>query len=279
MSQTVAGRVRMREVTDDEAAFYHEHGWVKLEGLIAPELAAEMLAQVRDTVAEAEAELVQGHVDGGRIRDRADRRDWHFIGRDAGIEPFRSLVYSAEIGRNARKLIGRDVAVNYHADLMGVKMPEGHAASKPTGWHQDWVNFPFDRVGMLTFWIALEDMPPERGVMRFLSGSKAEGPLGKMGLLGGKEVIEYYPELLERYEMSPAFGLKAGDATVHNAVTVHGAPANTTDQPRWAFITSYHPADTCYTGAPHYIFSPDIGLEVGKPIAHERFRVVYPQDD
>lgn len=276
MSQNVAEQVDMRAVTDEEAAFYQENGWVKLEGLISPELAGQMLAQVESEVSTAEAEIVHGHVEGGHIRDRADRRDWHFIGRDDGVEPFRSLVYSAEIGRNAHKLLGRDVGINYHADLMGVKMPEGHAASKPTGWHQDWVNFPFDRAGMLTFWIALADMPPERGVMRFLSKSKQEGPLGKMGLLGGKEVIEYYPELLDRYEMSEPFGLKAGDATVHNALTVHGAPANTTDAPRWAFIAAYHPADTCYTGAPHYIFSPELGLEVGKPIKHELFRPVYP---
>jgi ectoine hydroxylase-related dioxygenase (phytanoyl-CoA dioxygenase family) len=113
-------------------------------------------------------------------------------------------------------------------------------------------------------------------VMRFLNKSKQEGPLGKMGLLEGKEVIDYYPELLERYEMSPAFGLEAGDATVHHAMTVHGAPANATDQPRWVFIASYHPADTCYTGAPHYIFSPEVGLEVGKPIKADIFPVVYP---
>jgi ectoine hydroxylase-related dioxygenase (phytanoyl-CoA dioxygenase family) len=276
MSQDVVANVEMRGVTDEEAAFYQENGWVKLEGLLSPETAGAMLAAVEAEVSTAEAEVVHGHVDGGHIRDRADRRDWHFIGRDDHVEPFRSLVYSKEIGLNARKLLGREVGVNYHADLMGVKMPEGHTASKPTGWHQDWVNFPFDRAGFLTFWFALADMPPERGVMRFLSKSKQEGPLGKMGLLGGKEVIEYYPELLDKYEMSEPFALKAGDATVHNGLTVHGAPANTTDQPRWAFIAAYHPADTCYTGAPHYIFSPELGLEVGKPIKHDLFRPVYP---
>jgi ectoine hydroxylase-related dioxygenase (phytanoyl-CoA dioxygenase family) len=277
MTQDVAQQVEMRDVTDDEAAFYKKNGWVYLEQLISPALAGEMLSKVQTEIEDAEAELIEGqHVSGGHIRDRADRRDWHFIGRDDHVEPFESLVYSKEIGRNARKFIGREVPVNYHADLMAVKMPEGHAASKPTGWHQDWVNFPFDRVGFLTFWIALGDIPAERGAMRFLNGSQGAGPLGKMGLLGGKEVIEYYPELLEEYEMSPPLDMKAGDATVHNGMVVHGAPANTTDKPRWAFIASYHPADTCYTGAPHYIFTKDVGLEVGKPIKADPFRVVYP---
>ena len=86
---------------------------------------------------------------GGQVHDRVYWRDWHFPGRDDGIEPFRSLAYSQEIGHNAQRLIGREVPINYHADMMAVKMPSGHTASGPTGFHQDWVNFPFDRVGFL----------------------------------------------------------------------------------------------------------------------------------
>jgi ectoine hydroxylase-related dioxygenase (phytanoyl-CoA dioxygenase family) len=274
---TDATAVLMRDVTDGETRFYEDNGWVFLKELIPPQLAVAMLEAVRSEIAGAEADLVEGqHVQGGHIRDRADRRDWHFIGRDDRVEPFRSLIYSAQTGRNARQLIGREVPVNYHADLMAVKMPEGHAASKPTGWHQDWVNFPFDRVGFMTFWIALDDIPPERGSMRFLSGSHRAGPLGKMGLLGGTEVTDYYPDLVDEYPMSPPLTMEAGDATAHNGMVVHGAPENSTNEPRWAFIASYHPADTCYTGAPHHIFTANIGLEVGKPIKAAIFRPVYP---
>jgi hypothetical protein len=45
---------------------------------------------------------------------------------------------------------------------MAVKMPSGHAANQSTDYPQDFINFPFDRVGFLTFWFALSDMPPER---------------------------------------------------------------------------------------------------------------------
>lgn len=274
----VATGVTMREVTDEEIAFYRENGWVKLERLIEPELAAEMVAIARREMESGEDLEMRGDQSAdSKVHDRAYWRDWHFPGRDHGIEPFRALAYSNQIGRNAMLFQGREVAINYHADMLAVKMPEGHTASAPTGFHQDWVNFPFDRVGFLTFWIALDEIPPERGSMRFLSGSHQEGPLGKMGLISGKQVNEYYPDLEARRPMSPPLHLHAGDATVHNGMVVHGAPANTTDKPRWAFLCSYHPADTCYTGAPHHIFSPDLGLEVGKPIAHERFRVVYPQ--
>jgi ectoine hydroxylase-related dioxygenase (phytanoyl-CoA dioxygenase family) len=266
-----------RAVSEEEVEFYRRNGWVRLDGLIEPALASAMREAVERTVLDADASEVEGHIaDSRQVHDRADRRDWHFPARDYGLEPFRSLAYSKEIGAAAQQFVGREVSINYHADLLAVKMPEGHLASGPTGFHQDWVNFPFDRIGFLTFWIALDDIPPERGSMRFLSHSHEAGPLGKMGLVSGVQVTEYYPDLAERYELSPPLHLRAGDATVHNGLVVHGAPPNSTDRARWAYIISYHPADTCYTGAPHHIFSADLGLEVGKPIKHERFRVVYP---
>ena len=45
--------VAMREVTDDEVAFYQENGWVLLRELISPELAAEALNTVKTTIENA----------------------------------------------------------------------------------------------------------------------------------------------------------------------------------------------------------------------------------
>jgi ectoine hydroxylase-related dioxygenase (phytanoyl-CoA dioxygenase family) len=268
----------MREVTADEIAHFQEHGWVKVERLIEPELAAEILSTVKETMLEADTggELVKTAGEVEKIHDRAIWRDWHFPGRDNGLEPIKSLVYSKNVGQNAQLMIGREVPINYHADLMAVKMPAGHGSSAPTGFHQDWVNFPFDRVGFLTFWIALDEVKAEQGAMRFYNGSHHAGPLGKMGLIEGPELPVYYPDLADKYPLSEPIDLAAGDATIHTGMVVHGAPENSTDRPRWVLIASYHPADTCYTGAPHHIFKQDIGLEVGKPIKHELFPPIYP---
>ena len=133
----------MRDVTDEEVAFYQENGWAKLEQLIPEAVATQMLDAVREAMEQSEAELGEGGVSaGGQVHDRVYWRDWHFPGRDDGIEPFRSLAYSREIGHNAQRFIGREVPINYHADMMAVKMPTGHAASGPTGFHQDWVELP-----------------------------------------------------------------------------------------------------------------------------------------
>jgi ectoine hydroxylase-related dioxygenase (phytanoyl-CoA dioxygenase family) len=272
--------VRMREVNEDEVAFYQERGWVLLRELIPPELAAEALSKVQEAIESApsvERSVHQMAESKYHIADGPQWRDWHFLARDDRLEPFRSIAYSREIGRNTQLLLGRDVPVNYHADLMAVKMPAGAKASGPTGFHQDWVNFPFDRVGFLTFWFALDRITPEMGAMRFYEGSHHGGPLGKTFVDGRRLPLdEYYLDLPDRYPLSEPISLEPGDATVHNGMVVHGAPENSTDRPRWVFLSSYHPADTCYTGAPHHIFSRELGLEVGKPIRHELFPAICP---
>jgi ectoine hydroxylase-related dioxygenase (phytanoyl-CoA dioxygenase family) len=285
-----ATAIGCREVTKEEVAHYHDRGWVKLERFLSPELAADMLAAARAVVgaelerSSSEAAPTAGTFNvnrglrlerlGGRVENVGYWQDYHYIGRDDKVEPFHSLIYSKEIGRAAQRLIGRNVGVRYSSDILAIKMPAGRPGSAPTDSHQDISSLPFDRVGPLTIWVALRDLTPEHGTMRFLSGSHRAGNLGRTRAQG-KGTIEYYPELLEQYETSPPMWLKAGDATVHNAQVVHWAPENTTTEPRWGYIMAYFPDDCLYTGAPNHNFD-GIGLELNKPFDHDRFRRVYP---
>jgi ectoine hydroxylase-related dioxygenase (phytanoyl-CoA dioxygenase family) len=271
----------IREVTAAEAAFYREHGWVKLERLVAPDDAAELLSVARGAMRRAggtrrrESYYEATGTAGKAVLDIGFWQDYHYIARDDRAEPFVSLVFSREMGRNAQRLLGRSVPMRYSADLLACKVPLGHEGeSTPTIWHQDFPGLPFDRVGSLSFWLALDEVTPEQGAMRFLSGSQREGPLGRT-IVVGTDLLEVYPELLERYAVSEELCLEPGDATVHNAAVVHYAPANTTDRDRWAYIFTYFPGDTLYTGAQNHNFD-DLGLQPNRPIEHPRFPQVYP---
>src|ERR1700754_3023341 len=224
----------IRDITSDEVAFYRENGWVKLERLIDPAVVAEMLAATQSVMGErpdvddqdpdrAAKSVYTGFKRGGRVFNANYWQDYHFIARDDQAEPMRSVVFSGALGRNAQLLMGRDVPVQYSSDIVACKMPVGRPGSEATAWHQDIASLPFDRVGGLAFWVALNEIPAERGTMRFLSGSQREGCLGRTRVQG-KGVNEYYPELYERYELSPELSLKAGDATAHSSYVAHGAP-------------------------------------------------------
>jgi hypothetical protein len=266
----VDARQAIREVTADEVAFYREHGWVKLDGLVRPDVVAEMLEWGRSERARRAAALDSDT--GSQVRDHGIWTEWRFIATDDGREPFRSVALSRAMGRNAQRLIGRDVPVRYWYDLVAVKVPaDQKGASERTGFHQDLPNHPQDRIGTLTIWIALDEVLPEQGSMRFVSRSHREGPLGR----GTADQLEEYPQLLNRLEMSPPLHLRAGDATCHDGLTVHGAPANTGTSERWSYILDYFPDDVRYNGT-SYKRTDGLGLVPGERFDHERFPVVCP---
>jgi ectoine hydroxylase-related dioxygenase (phytanoyl-CoA dioxygenase family) len=170
----------VREVTDAEVAHYREFGWVMLRGLVAPAFAAEMLGVFRAMGAAQ-----------GRAYAKGSR-----VAHD-GTEPFRSLMYSARCASNASRLCGKarikgvDVPLRYRAEIAPVVKPKGQAPSaephvdprgRPLGggWHQDACEHGSDRGGELQFWLALAEVTPEMGPMRFINRTHREGPLGSV---------------------------------------------------------------------------------------------------
>ena len=46
-----------REISEDEVAFYEEHRWAKLDGLVSPQAAADLLDASKRLVDHVESEL------------------------------------------------------------------------------------------------------------------------------------------------------------------------------------------------------------------------------
>lgn len=68
------------------------------------------------------------------------------------------------------------------------------------------------------------------------------------------------------------FAMAPGDATVHHALTVHGACENLGASPRLSFTVTYFDADALYTGAP-YKQTDELSprLRVNEPFDRPRF--------
>jgi hypothetical protein len=267
--------VKARDLTDDEVASFKENGWVKLSSLISTEQAAELLQRAKARMGPE-----------GDSQDARPGRDYKpqgFMDYDGIAEEdelFAELAFGKDLGRNAQRLIraltSRDAAVRSYLNSVLVKLPSAKDASHgtgPTEWHQD-TSAPMDRVGNLLFWIALDEVTPEMGSMRFYSGSHRIGRLGETSQwIKGRGLLDVYPRLKDEHPISPPLHYRPGDATVHAGQTVHGAPRNSTSRPRWAFTSAYFPADALYTGlrSPRTI---GLGLEVSKPFEHPRFPIV-----
>ena len=73
--------------------------------------------------------------------------------------------------------------------------------------------------------------------------------------------------------MSAPIHYAAGDVTVHSHLTVHGAGANTTDKPRWAYLVLVQPADACWNGAPPEAFDTT-GMHPNQLLEGDRFPII-----
>jgi Phytanoyl-CoA dioxygenase (PhyH) len=194
-----------------------------------------------------------------------------------GLEnpPVRSLI--EHVGKNAKALMSRSkpVGVRYFSDFYAPKLPSSkqarHGGNGPTSFHQDYINFSVDRSGGMTFWLSLEDYGPEFGTMSFVNGSHRLGVLGNYRTYQkGEDLLDIYPNLRNELKISEPMSYSAGDVTVHSHMTVHGAGANLTTRPRWAYLMLVQPVDACWTGAPAEAYD-STGMEISKPLPEDRF--------
>lgn len=257
-----------RSVTPEEIAHYKQHGWVKLEKFVSAAQVAELLVMAKDRMGEA------------GDRNPPPKAFAYFNpltmrGLDSPI--LRPVI--DQVGRGARALMARraPVGIRYFTDYFAVKLPSGksaeHGGTGSSDWHQDYAASASDRSGGMVFWLALTDLAPQSGTMKFLSGSHRYGAMGHFTTYGEGDLLDSYPELLDDCTPTEQLSYSAGDVTVHSNMCVHGAGANLTDKPRWTYIVIVNPADACWNGGPADAFDTT-GLRLHQPMDEERFPII-----
>lgn len=280
---------QVREVTDEEVQLYQEQGWVELRSLVSQDLAAALLSQLRRLSGVEVEELHRDDPESDAIVNRI---------RDAGVYNLFSMprmrdqlvweiASSRALGEASARLTGTR-PMRLFNDGVFCKLPSwterplalnsrlsGTWAGQ-TPWHQDFAALPWDRGGAVQFWMALTEITPEMGSMQHLSGSHREPPRGGAHLGEGQTPLEEaFPQLWEKYELSPAHHFLPGDVLAHDSLTIHYAQPNQTDRLRWAYTSYRVPADTLYTGVPYARFDEfGIKFETWKPFDHPKFPIV-----
>lgn len=176
----------------------------------------------------------------------------------------RELTLDSRLAAAATALAGVPLRI-WHDQLL-IKPPHNGAA---TEFHQDAPYWPHAGARhALSAWVALVDVPVERGCMTFIPGSQHHQGLRRQDLSDRDDLFRVAPEL--RWESRVTIPLRAGDCTFHNAYLAHSATPNLTDDPRIAHVAIYVDAETTYGGTPHVV-TDGLGLTVGGPLDHERF--------
>jgi Phytanoyl-CoA dioxygenase (PhyH) len=189
-----------------------------------------------------------------------------------------AVVKNPRVGEVAARLAGVP-HVRTWVDETFFKRPN----NKPVPWHQDLPVMPMDRKGLLTFWVAIEDVTEDMGPVEYLEGSNHLGPLGRptIGNNDGRprKILKNSPyEFLYEGDRDKVGGivsytLRAGQAVVHDGLTLHGSGINRTDRVRRGFTCVFFPSDTQYTGMPR-LETDGLSLQPFNEFNHPRFAIV-----
>lgn len=231
----VGGLAASYVITDEQMQSLHRDSWVSLPGL----LDSETVDRVRGVLGATEqSDIVTGP-------DEFKTESTTLVIREgvSWTDPYmRAVVTSRRLSSAVTTLMRQADALVTH-DISFFQ----RVGSSGTPFHQDYSYQPFDRKGCLTLWIALVDLTPEMGPLRYLRGSHLEGPLG---LIEARDIRDIYPHLKDS-EIVAGQAMKAGDAQAHWDLTIHGAQPNEGARSRDAMAFRYMRSDTIYTGLTH----------------------------
>ncbi len=184
-------------------------------------------------------------------------------------EDLRDLSLHPNLAALAERLAGVDLRL-WHDQIL-IKQPHNN---RPTNYHQDQPYWPHaNSTHSISAWVALVDVPVERGCMTFIPGSQRRTELRTQNLEDPRSLMTICPEL--EWDERVTVPLRAGDCTFHSSRCAHMATPNLTDEPRVAHVVIYMDATTTYNGQPHVVTDP-LNLEVGNLLEGEFFPKITP---
>ena len=241
-------------LSDEVIASYRREGFVHIPGIISQaevvefrEAALALVPRVKSYAQGAAKDVFTQLVNVWRVDER-----------------MRRLTLHPNVGAVAERLAG--IPLRLWHDHILIKQPHNNV---PTEFHQDQPYWPHANCRhALSAWIALCDVPVERGCMTFIPGSQAETDLHAQDLTDAQSLFAMRPEL--QWAPRVTIPLRAGDCTFHHARCAHMATPNFTDEPRVAHIVIFIDAETTYVKQRHVVTDP-LGLEDGQLLNGELF--------
>lgn len=233
---------------------YREQGFVKIPGILSKQEAAAY----HDGALAAHERL------GDRPDESVFAQHVNVWRHDTAMKP---LTLHPNVAAVAQQLAG--VKLRLWHDQILIKQPHKSTA---TEFHQDQPYWPHsDSTNPISAWIALCDVPPERGCMTFIPGCQHRTDLRPNNLRQANSMFNLAPDM--RWLPRVTLPLQAGDCTFHHGRCPHMATPNLTDDPRVAHVIIYMDLAVRYTNIKHVV-TDSLELHEGDPLAGQMFPAV-----
>ncbi len=234
---------------------YRRDGYVHIPRVLDATEVDEFLAEARTQLHE-QPTVSWDAPEGGNVMD------WVAEPENASAQ-MRRLALHPEITAIAEHLAGRSLRM-FKSELLR----KHSSGSAPTPLHIDEPAFPIAAAPVtLTAWVALVDVPVERGCLTFIPGSH-RWPGDTVPADG--EPFDVRPEL--RWWPQVTVPLRAGDCTFHHARLVHSAGDNHTDVTRISLASVYMDAEAVYHPNPDSRYQDKVPeREPGQTLVGDRY--------
>ncbi|WP_088253767.1 phytanoyl-CoA dioxygenase family protein [Fimbriiglobus ruber] len=121
------------------------------------------------------------------------------------------------------------------------KMP---GDGKNVSWHQDSSYWPLTPSKAVTVWLAIDDADRGNACMKFIPRTHTLGHLTwKLSETDAANVLNQTVPDVEQYGLPVYVELKAGEASVHSDLLLHGSDVNTSARRRCGLTLRYTPTD------------------------------------
>ena len=237
------------DVTSDQIERYRKDGFLVIDNFLTSSELAEWQSAVEQAVEERDGVKIPGTnlktgYDDGINKDTdyyANVFDqlinlWQTNGR------VRKLMMSPELGKTASLLSGANGIRIWHDQAL-FKRPWAN----PTTLHLDVPFWSFSVPNAISIWVALDDATQNNGCLYFLPGTHKKTDYRDIGITRNmKAIFTVYPELASVEAV--AVPMRAGSASFHSGLCIHGAGPNMTPRPRRAMTCAYMPEGATFNG-------------------------------
>ncbi len=231
-----------RSIEPGERMRFGQDGFLRLGRLLTDEQVKLLRARLEHLVEHLDALEGDLHEVEAAWRERPSEVVLHLLGAWRVDDAFHDLVAHPGLVHRVEEALGCEGLRLWH-DQVFLK-PAHHPGVVP--WHADWSYWQRTTPCChATVFLALDDMDEENGALQYVPGSH-RWPTPPAVDFGGP-VDQVLPHLSPEHraafrpQLQP---LRAGEALLHHAGTLHGSGPNRSPHPRRAIVLNYMAADT-----------------------------------
>ena len=261
-------------LTNDQIEFFNANGYLAGLRLLTTEqievLRAE-LANVIDPNHPGHHLFYEFH--SNESRDQSTVL-FHALGAWRIAPGFHDLLWHPAFLMPASQLLGGSVRF-WHDQLFCKPARHGGVVA----WHQDYSYWTRTKpMAHLSCWIGLDDSTRDNGCVHYVPGSHRWELLPITGLANDMRAIEEVLTDEQRSQFKPvAIELKAGEASFHHPLMIHGSYQNRSDQPRrGAVINVFRDGVRSASNEPPLAGVP--AIPAGEKMSGQFFPLLYEAD-